>query len=193
MLQGDRGYSRKGEAPGNASRYYSYTRLAADGELRFGDQTPAVTGSAWLDREWSTSALDADQAGWDWFALQLDDGTDIMLYQLFDSDGLPVLMSGTAAQDGHTTVLTETDFEVTVTGRWTSPKTGIEYPMGWTVAVPSKSLQVSVSPLVRNSEFDGRTTSYKVYWEGPVEISGSHSGIGFVEMSGYKKAAAAAP
>jgi predicted secreted hydrolase len=174
-----------------SSYYYSRPRMPAKGAVKLDGEIVNVTGVAWFDHQWGD--FEVNELGWDWFALQLDDGTDIMLYQLFDSDGLPVLMSGTAAQNGQTTVLTETDFEVIVTERWTSPRTGIEYPMGWTVAIPSKSLQVSVSPLLRNSEFDGRTTSYKVYWEGPVEISGSHSGIGFVEMSGYKKAAASTP
>jgi predicted secreted hydrolase len=172
-----------------SSYYYSRPRMPATGAVKLDGEIFDVTGVAWFDHQWGN--FEVNELGWDWFALQLDNGADIMLYQLFDSDGLPVLISGTLARDGQTTVLNEADFEVTVTARWTSPKTGIEYPMGWTVGIPSHAMQLTVSPLLRNSEFDGRTTSYKVYWEGPVAITGSHTGKGFVEMSGYEKTTAA--
>ncbi|TVQ86612.1 MAG: hypothetical protein EA400_12715 [Chromatiaceae bacterium] len=174
-----------------SSYYYTRPRMPVTGAVRLDGEIFNVTGVAWFDRQWGDFKV--TELGWDWFALQLDDGTDIMLYQLFDSDGLPVLMSGTAARDGRTTVLHEGDFQVTVVERWTSPTTGIEYPMGWRVEIPAQAIELSVSPLVRNSEFDGRTTLYTVYWEGPVAISGSHHGQGFVEMSGYGASAATPP
>ncbi len=174
-----------------SSYYYTRPRMPVTGAVKLDGTIYDVNGIAWFDHQWGN--FEVNQLGWDWFALQLDDGTDIMLYQLFDSDKLPVLTSGTLAQDGRTTVLTEDDFKVTVEGRWTSPTTGINYPMGWTISVPSQAIDLRVEPMVRNAEFDGRTTSYKVYWEGPVQISGSQTGRGFVEMSGYGKTGPGAP
>jgi predicted secreted hydrolase len=169
-----------------SSYYYSRPQMPVSGAVKLDGEILDVSGVAWFDHQWGN--FEVNELGWDWFALQLEDGTDIMLYLLFDSDTLPVLRSGTLAKDGQTTVLTEDDFKVTVTDRWTSPATSIEYPMGWTVALPAQSIDLRITPMLRDSEFDGRTTSYKVYWEGPVEITGSHAGKGFVEMSGYRKA-----
>ena len=110
-----------------------------------------------------------------------------MIYQLFDTSGLPVLRSGTYAKGGMTKVLTEGDFKVTANGHWVSADTGIEYPMGWTIDIPEQSISLRITPVSTDSEFDGRITSYMVYWEGAVKISGTHSGRGFVELSGYRK------
>jgi len=167
-----------------SSYYYTRPRMALSGAIKLG-QVHDVTGVAWFDHQWGN--FEVNRLGWDWFAIQLDNGTDIMLYQLFDRGHLPVLQSGTLARDGRTTVLGRDDFEVAVTDHWTSDKTGIRYPMGWTVRLPQHAVALDILPLVRHAEFDGRTTSYKVYWEGPVQITGSHTGRGFVEMSGYTR------
>ena len=183
VLQGDRGYSRKGEAPGNASRYYSYTRLAADGELRFGDQTPAVTGSAWLDREWSTSALDADQAGWDWFALQLDDGRDLMVYRLRRQDGSTDRHSAgiLVGRGGEARVLSAEDFTLSAQREWQNPRTGSRYPVAWRLQLPDEDIDLQV-----NARVDDQAMPTTVrYWEGSVAVTGSASGVGYLEMTGY--------
>jgi predicted secreted hydrolase len=166
-----------------SSYYYTRPRMDIRGSIKVGDRVERVGGVAWFDHQWGN--FEVNQLGWDWFALQLDDGADIMLYQLFDADGLQVLHSGTIAQRGRTEVLDGEDFKVTVTDRWTSPRTRIEYPMGWVVEIPAHAIRLEVEPVLRESEFDGRVTSYKVYWEGAVTVSGSHGGRGFVEMSGY--------
>ena len=115
VLQGDRGYSRKGRDPGNASHYYSLTRMPSTGTLRLGERTIAITGNSWMDHEFGTSALDAGTRGWDWFALQLDDGRELMLYQLRQGDGTPSpFSSGTiVGRDGRTEHLRVGEFTVT--------------------------------------------------------------------------------
>ena len=167
------------------SYYYSRPRMEINGALKVINDVQNVKGSAWFDHQWGD--FQVNQLGWDWFAIQLEDGADIMIYQLFDTSGLPVLRSGTYAKHGITEVLAEGDFTVTANGRWLSPDTGIEYPMGWTIDIPAQSISLRITPVSADSEFDGRITSYMVYWEGAVKISGTHGGRGFVELSGYRK------
>ena len=167
------------------SYYYSRPRMQISGAVKVGSEIRNVTGMGWFDHQWGD--FEVNQLGWDWFAIQLDDGSDIMIYQLFDSSGLPVLGSGTHTRDGLTSVLTAEDFEVTVTDHWVSERTGIRYPMGWLMEIPGQSVSLRVAPVIRNSEFDGRVTSYMVYWEGAVDISGTQQGRGFVELSGYNR------
>ena len=167
------------------SYYYSRPRMDIDGVLKVNNDIHSVKGLAWFDHQWGD--FEVNQLGWDWFALQLDDGADIMIYQLFDTGGLPVLRSGTYTKDGVTKVLSGADFKIVATGRWVSPRTGIGYPMGWTIDLPAQAVSLKVAPVSADSEFDGRTTSYKVYWEGAVRISGTQGGRGFVELSGYRK------
>ena len=135
LLQGDRGLSQKSEQPGNASYYYSIPRLAVDGRLELDDRATAVAGSAWLDREWSTSALGPDQAGWDWFSLQLDDGGAVMYYQLRRRDGSvdPHSAGVYLAPDGRTERLGADDVKLDVLAHWQSPHGG-RYPARWRIA-----------------------------------------------------------
>jgi predicted secreted hydrolase len=183
VLQGDRGYSRKGEAPGNASRYYSYTRLAAEGELRFAGTRASVNGSAWLDREWSTSALDANQAGWDWFALQLDDGRDLMVYRLRRQDGAtdPNSAGIWVSRDGEGQPLEADDFRLSVERWWESPRTGSRYPVAWRVELPARGIDLRVEARVDDQEMP---TTVR-YWEGAVAVAGTATGVGYLEMTGY--------
>jgi predicted secreted hydrolase len=167
------------------SYYYSRPRMAISGAVKVGTEIHKATGTAWFDHQWGN--FEVNQLGWDWFAIQLDDGTDIMIYQLFDKGGLPVLNAATTTRNGISKTLTEKDFTVRVTDRWTSERTGIQYPMGWQIDIPRESVNLRVTPVIRDSEFDGRETAYVVYWEGPVEIAGSHKGRGFAELSGYGK------
>lgn len=183
VLQGEQGYSRKGEDPGNASRYYSYTRLAAEGRVRVAGKDARVSGSAWLDREWSTSALDAGQAGWDWFALQLDDGRDLMVYRLRRDDGGTDPRSAGVLVDagGGVRHLGAGDFRVLPLRHWRSPQTGARYPVGWRVVVPGAGLSLSVEARLDAQEMPTRVR----YWEGAVSVSGDARGVGYLEMTGY--------
>lgn len=167
------------------SYYYSRPRMPVSGSLKVGELVEEVTGVAWFDHQWGD--FDVFLLGWSWFAIQLEDGTDIMLYELFDRGGLPVLRSGSSTRDGQTRVLAGSDFQARVLEYWVSETTGIRYPIAWSIEIPDQGMSLRVTPLLRESEFDGRTTAYVVYWEGGVEISGSHQGRGFVELSGFGK------
>ncbi|MEX0448825.1 lipocalin-like domain-containing protein [Spiribacter sp. 221] len=183
VLQGDAGYSRKGADPANASRYYSYTRLTAEGEVGFDGRRAAVRGSAWLDREWSTSALDANQQGWDWFALQLDDGRDLMVYRLRRTDGDTDPNSAGILVDaeGGSRVLGRDDFRLTPARYWESPRTGSRYPVGWRLQLPDEGLDLQVEARLDAQEMP---TTVR-YWEGSVAVEGTVDGVGYLEMTGY--------
>ncbi len=189
VLQGDRGLSQKGREPGNASYYYSYTRLAATGTFETPDAgIVPVRGQVWMDREWSTSALDDGQVGWDWFALQLSDGRDLMVYQLRDTDGgASALSKGTIVEpDGTSRVLRLADFSVEPARRWTSPHSDATYPVAWRVRVPSEGLDLTVESVMDDQELNVSVR----YWEGAVRVDGGSglTGVGYVEMTGYDPA-----
>lgn len=188
ILQGDRGYSQKGSEPGNASYYYSLTRMPTAGRLTLDGKTYTVSGLSWMDHEYSTSALGQEQAGWDWFSIQLDNNTELMVFQLRRGDGaVDAFSSGTfVAADGSTVHLGPEDFKVAPTGRWRSPRTGGEYPSGWRVTVPRLNLSLDVTPYIADQEMQ---VSY-VYWEGAVRVTGNAGGQpvggnGYVELTGY--------
>ncbi len=188
ILQGDRGYSPKGPQPGNASYYYSLTRLETSGMVQVGEMVYPVNGQSWMDHEWSTSALAADQVGWDWFSIQMDDGSELMAFQLRKEDGsIDPFSSGTfVAQDGSTRHLGRDEFEIRVEDTWRSPHTGATYPARWTVVVPAEDLVLEIEPYLADQEL---TLSY-TYWEGAVGVEGERkgqaiSGDGYVEMTGY--------
>ncbi len=188
ILQGDAGYSQKGPEPGNASYYYSQTRLDSSGTVQAGEALFQVDGWSWMDHEFSTSALAPDQVGWDWFALQLDDGSELMVFQIRKADGsVDPFSSGTwVAPDGSTRHLSRDDFEIAVGDTWRSPHSGATYPAQWMVEVPVADLRLNIEPYFADQEL---TVSY-TYWEGAVKISGERagnpvSGVGYVEMTGY--------
>jgi predicted secreted hydrolase len=188
VLQGERGLSRKGAEPGNASYYYSLTRMPTSGTVRIDEQSFPVTGDSWMDREWSTSSLGRDQVGWDWLALQLSDGWDAMLYRLRRADGSadPASSGTLIAPDGHSRPLALADFRLEGSDQWRSPRSGARYPMRWRVRIPGEELDLDVRPLLADQELD---VSFR-YWEGAVEIDGTHHGRpvrgrGYVELTGY--------
>ncbi len=196
VWEGENGFSRKGPEPGNASYYYSLTRLDTTGTLTVSPrqyqsadagsvdgQTFAVSGSSWLDREWGTSALSPDLVGWDWFALQLDDGRELMLYRLRWRDGTadPFSAGTLVAPDGSSRSLAAADFSLQPLGEWQSPNGGVRYPAAWRVAVPGANLYLTVTPYLADQEL---AVSVR-YWEGAVRIAGSASGQGYLEMTGY--------
>jgi predicted secreted hydrolase len=187
ILNGDHGLSVKASDPGAASYYYSIPRVSLRGEL-IRDRVPiAVTGTAWLDREWGSGSLGSNEAGWDWFALQLDDGSALMFYSLRDKNGARDLHSAGTWVDstGQTHALSNTDVEIDALDHWESPRGG-RYPSRWRLRVPSLALDVDVRPVLANQELG---TSPR-YWEGAVDVSGSRSrtkvsGRGYVELVGY--------
>lgn len=187
-LHGQEGFSPKGPEPGNASFYYSLSRQAATGTVTSGGETIPVQGLAWMDHEWSTSALSEGMRGWDWLSLQLDDGRELMLFQIRDAEGAPSAESSGSLVDGDAGVthLAREDFALEPRGTWTSPRSGGTYPSGWRVAVPGQGLELLVEPILDDQEFDG----FFRYWEGAVEVEGEAdgapvSGRGYVELTGY--------
>jgi predicted secreted hydrolase len=195
-LQGDRGLSQKGPEPGNASYYYSLTRMDTRGTVTVGGETWRVAGSSWMDREWSTSALGAGQVGWDWFALQLDDGRDLMFYRLRRRDGSTDRWSRgiLVARDGSTRPLGPDAVRVEALDTWRSPKSGVVYPSSWRVAIPAERLEVEVVPWLRDQELDLSVR----YWEGAVRVAGTAAGEpvtgnGYVELTGYSSEGGFAP
>jgi predicted secreted hydrolase len=188
VAHGDQGLSPKSATPGNASYYYSLPRLATQGSISRGDERLQVQGSAWMDHEYSTSALAPDQVGWDWFSLQLDDGWDLMYFQLRRADGSiePVSSGSLVAPDGSVTPVQRDDITLEVLNTWNSPHSGARYPARWRVRLPSAGLDVIVEPLLADQELN---VSF-VYWEGAVRITGTHAdtpltGRGYVELTGY--------
>jgi predicted secreted hydrolase len=188
VLQGEHGLSRKGAAEGNASYYYSVSRLATRGRLTLDGRDVDVAGLAWLDREWSTSSLEPSLAGWDWFALQLDDASEVMFYRLRGKDGSTSRFSAGSfvAPDGATTPLGAADVEL-VPETWFESSDGARrYPSRWRFRAPELGLDLLLTPRVVDQEL---RVSVR-YWEGAVHIEGSRAGAairgaGFVEMTGY--------
>lgn len=190
VLQGEQGYSAKGPGTGNASHYYSFTRLDTLGRIRIGAEDIKVAGQAWLDREWSTSALGPDVNGWDWFALQMSDGSDLMFYRLRRADGRPDPLSAglIVGPDGSARRLASVDARIRPTRYWTSDATGIRYPVAWQLELPGEALDIQVEALL-----DAQEMALSVrYWEGAVGITGSRDGraiegFGYLEMTGYEE------
>lgn len=206
VLQGDRGYSRKGQDPGNASHYYSLTRMPTTGTLRLGTRTWRVRGNGWMDHEFGTSALEPGTRGWDWFALQLADGRELMLYRLRQDDGRAgPFSSGTLVDgDGQTLHLDVSDFSLEPTRTWRSPESGATYPVAWDVRVPKAGLTLKVDAVVDAQELRTRRSTNVTYWEGAVRVAGQAAdrsgsargsagsqqveGVGYLEMTGYSGA-----
>jgi len=184
VLQGDKGLSRKGSGAGNASYYYSYTRLPTHGEIRLADQTVAVSGNSWFDREWSSSALASDQAGWDWFSLQLDDGRDLMFYRMRDQQGAAQSFSNgvLVGVDGSVIPLSLDDVRLDVLRQWQSPDQ-VSYPLSWRLQIARQHIDLRI-----DAAFEDQEMRHTVrYWEGAVTVSGSHAGVGYMELSGYAR------
>jgi predicted secreted hydrolase len=192
VVNGIDGISQKGARPGNASHYYSLTRMPTRGSLTIDGETFDVQGESWMDHEFGTSFLEPEQQGWDWLSLQLDGGRELMLYQLRRADGSrDPRSSGTLVEpDGSTRHLTRADFTMTGGERTFTGTSGAVYPIVWTVAIPSASLSLTVTTPLPDQEL--RTLSAGiVYWEGLVDVSGTAAGRtvggrGYLEMTGYK-------
>jgi predicted secreted hydrolase len=186
VLQGPNGYSRKAAADGFASEYYSQPRLEVEGTIALDGRPAPVAGQGWMDREVGSSQLAPQQVGWDWFALRLADGRDLMLYVLRRADGAADWGNGTlVARDGAVTRLGPEGWSVEATGSWRSPD-GVAYPSGWRLRVPSSGLDLEVEPEVAAAENRSRLVRGLRYWEGPVRVrqAGQPAGEGYVELAG---------
>jgi predicted secreted hydrolase len=186
VLQGEGGVSLKG-GPGNASAYVSFTRLAVQGTLTLGSRRLAMHGEAWLDHEWGSSQLGPGVVGWDWLGLRLADGRELMLYRLRSADGraAPESAGTLVERDGRTRHLTAADFTLEPESFWSSSRSGARYPATVRVRVPLAGLDLAVRPEVAAAELDARASTGTVYWEGPVAVTGTATGQGYMELTGY--------
>jgi predicted secreted hydrolase len=178
VLQGAAGYSKKSER-GQASYYFSQPYFKAAGSIAIDDKPHAVTGLAWMDREWSSQPLASDQTGWDWLSLHLTAGEKLMLYRLRQKDGHNDLYGNWIEPDGRSIEIASTDNSMTPTAL--TEIEGRKIPTAWRIAIPSRSLTIECVPLNPRSWMG---TSFP-YWEGPISFKGSHSGLGYLEMTGY--------
>ena len=188
-LQGQNGLSPKSNVPGNASYYYSLSRLETTGTIYVDGDMFDVSGNAWMDHEFSTSALGEDALGWDWFGLIFDNGQELMIGQIRQVDGNvePAFGGLWVYPDGSTQYLNAEDFTIMVTDQWESPHTSAVYPAAWDVRVqlPDERVTFQVAPLIPDQELHSNGI---IYWEGAVEIIGDVSGYGYAELTGYADA-----
>ncbi|MGH8209142.1 MAG: lipocalin-like domain-containing protein, partial [Steroidobacteraceae bacterium] len=187
VLNGERGFSRKSSDPGSASYYYSIPRVAVRGHLVRDGKSLDVQGLAWVDREWGSGTLSSSEQGWDWFALQLTDGSSLMFYALRHHDGRrdPNSAGTWISATGESRPLSSQQVQIDVIGYWTNPR-GERYPGRWRVRVPTAGIDVDVRPVLPNQEF----TAAARYWEGAVDVTGASAGHettgrGYVELVGY--------
>lgn len=153
--------------------------MQVEGTLRL-DAPVAVKGSVWFDHQWGD--FQPLKLGWDWFSIQLEDGSDVMVYQVRDQAQRPVLASGTFSKAGLDTLLGPGDFALRPLRTWKSPTTGTAYAIAWQLEIPSKGLRVELQPVVDSCEFDGRDSTLMTYWEGAMRVAGTHAGRGFLEL-----------
>jgi predicted secreted hydrolase len=195
VIHGIGGVSQKSAGPGHASHYISLTRLAVKGDIGLGGKKFAVDGTAWTDHEFFTHQLNADQIGWDWFSLQLDDNTELMLFRLRLKDGsVDPFSSGTYIDtSGKTTHLTQKDFDVRPLGdTWTSDSDHAVYPIHWQISVPSLKINLDMTTPIKQQELAAKTPLSPSYWEGAIRLAGTRDaspigGVGYLEMTGYDR------
>ena len=192
VAHGRGGYSQKGRDPSNASHYYSLPRLDTRGTIAVDGRRFDVSGASWMDHEFGTSMLEADQLGWDWFALQLEDGRDVMLYQMRRRDGSrdPFSSGSIVDRDGRVTRLGAGDYTLDALEVWQSPATGSRYPVRWRVSIPSQRLALEVRAAMNQQELHTPSSTGVTYWEGAVDVTGQSAGSasrgrGYMELTGY--------
>jgi predicted secreted hydrolase len=186
LLQGDRGLSRKGPRPGSASYYYSLPQLTVSGTLERSGKAQPVTGSAWLDHEWSSSYMDSEAVGWDWIGINLADGGALMAFRMRDQRGGKFWAGGSyRSPEGVTRTLGMEDIDFAPRRQWRSPRTGTAYPVSWTVR--AGALRIEIQPLMDDQENDTRLSTGTIYWEGAVRAlrDGKPAGRGYLELTGY--------
>jgi predicted secreted hydrolase len=179
--------------PAGGSYYYSRTAMPAEGSLTLGEEQLAVRGTAWFDHQWG-DFISVGGSGWDWFAVNLADGTDVTLSLVRDATGGYPLVYGTVIDvGGGTRHLNRDDFQIEVTDHWISPVTGAEYPAAWTIEIPGDDLTIDLRPTVADQELDTRATTGVVYWEGSQTVKAVRGGTplageAYVELTGYAQA-----
>ncbi len=190
-VHGENGLSVKAEGIGYASHYYSMTRLDVTGSIN----RQRCRGVAWMDHEFGSSKLREDQQGWDWFSIQFDNDSELMLYQIRRADGTPDSTSSGSlvTSDGSVIHIRRDQMRIEPNGRWHSSKSSATYPMGWRISVPAFGIAVTLNPAMRNQELITHASTNVTYWEGAVDVSGTFgnsvvSGAGYVEMTGYDRA-----
>ena len=188
------GYSLKGKRPESASCYYSCTRLETQGWITLNRVPVPVRGTAWMDHEFSSAPLEEDLGGWDWFSLQFEDQTELMIYLLRQKNGdTSASASGTFVKaTGEAIRLSHNDFQVEILDRWKSPRSSAVYPSRWRIRVTPLNLELSIVPSLPDQELITEKSTRVTYWEGSVMVSGRSgqspvSGFGYVEMTGYAK------
>lgn len=189
VFHGADGVSQKAAGVGRASHYYSFTRLEANGVIRIGDEQFSVSGTSWYDHEWATNQLTENQVGWDWFSLQFNDGSELMIFQIRTKDGGRDAYSGGTfiRPDGTTVAVRNDDFELIAGKTWKSRKTGAAYPVEWELRIPSLDMELAIAARTADQELVLAPISY---WEGSISARGSTGGaavegIGYLEMTGY--------
>lgn len=192
VIHGSGGISRKGAEKGQATHYYSFTRLATSGTITIRHETFDVTGTSWMDHEFGSADLGEDLVGWDWFGLQLTNQTELMLYRLRRTDGsADPASSGTFIdRDGKGHHFTISDFTLEPISFWTSPGSKARYPQRWRLNIPSKQLSIDLVPRMAEQELTTSRSTQVTYWEGAIEATGtSHGellqGRGYMELTGY--------
>ena len=195
VIHGQNGISQKASGPGQASHYISLTRLHATGSLLVGGKTDQVTGTAWMDHEFFTHQLEAQQVGWDWLSLQLNDNTELMLFRLRHKDGsIDPFSAGTYVDSSNRSMhLQVSDFSLTPLGEtWRSPITAANYPVRWRVDVPKLGIFLEISTVLKSQELTGGSKSAPSYWEGAITVEGNRGAdkikaVGYLEMTGYDR------
>jgi predicted secreted hydrolase len=192
VVHGTNGISQKGSAVGQASHYYSFTRLATAGTLTIGKESFNVTGTSWMDHEFGSADLDKNLVGWDWFSLQLDNQRELMLYRLRRADGSadPVSSGTLIDREGRGQHLSIGDFTLAPTSYWTSPTSKARYPQRWRLTIPSQQLSLELAPLMAEQELSTTGSTQVTYWEGAIKATGTAQGKpihgqGYMELTGY--------
>jgi predicted secreted hydrolase len=192
VVHGRDGVSQKASCKGCASHYYSMTRLKSEGFVYLKGQSLPVNGISWMDHEFGSNQLTAEQVGWDWYSVQLSDNTELMLYVIKKTDGsIDGNSSGTIIySDGTSKHINQSEFKISTDRKWKSPHTGGVYPMDWTISIPSAKLSLSLVPVLDDQELSTAKSTGVSYWEGANSVKGqvdgkAVSGQAYVEMTGY--------
>lgn len=189
VTHGKNGVSQKAEGAGKASHYVSFSRSTVTGAVTIESAAYQVTGTAWMDHEWFTHQLEESQTGWDWFSVQLDDNRELMLFQLRRKDGtIDVHSAGTFVDAGGTsTHLNAAEFRLEPVRYWISPATKAKYPVEWRIRVPKLGIELRCEAALDSQELKSDNDELPTYWEGAVTFSGSATGVGYLEMTGYDR------
>lgn len=191
VIHGENGVSQKGAAAGNASHYYSLTRLRTVGQLTIDGETFNLNGLSWMDHEFGTSFLEKEHVGWDWFSLQLHDGRELMIFQLRRADGsMDPHSSGTLIYaNGQTMPIRFGEFSLSPSQPWLSPETGALYPTVWEFVVPRLGLRLLIQAALPDQELRTNASTGVTYWEGSTIVTAKTqlqlAGRGYLEMTGY--------